>query len=63
MLNGQIGGLDPIGRGVNFALDPALYRVRQGPTDSGTLSFLALTLGLGIDPKTRWRAPPDLPTR
>jgi hypothetical protein len=37
--------------------------MRQGRTDSETLSFLVLTLGLGIDPAARWRVPPDPPAR
>ncbi|MBL8696880.1 MAG: class II glutamine amidotransferase [Alphaproteobacteria bacterium] len=50
MHNGQIGGYDAVARDLEFALDPALYRVRQGTTDSETFFYLWLTFGLEADP-------------
>jgi predicted glutamine amidotransferase len=50
MHNGQIGGYDALARDLDFALAPALYRARQGATDSETLFLLAATVGLDADP-------------
>jgi glutamine amidotransferase len=49
MHNGQIGGYDRIARELDLSLASDLYRRRQGTTDSETLFFLMLTLGLERD--------------
>lgn len=50
MHNGQIGGFDVVARALDIALAPALYRARQGTTDSETFFYLWLTFGLEADP-------------
>ncbi len=50
MHNGQIGGFDVVARALDIALSPALYRARQGTTDSETFFYLWLTFGLESDP-------------
>ncbi len=50
MHNGLIGGFDIVARALDIALSPALYRARQGTTDSETFFYLWLTFGLEADP-------------
>jgi glutamine amidotransferase len=52
MHNGQIGGFDRVARDLDFMLAPAFYRARGGTTDSETLFYLLLTLGLERDAET-----------
>ena len=50
MHNGAISGFGLIKRDLAFAVDPALYPLIQGTTDSEVLFHLALTYGLADDP-------------
>ncbi len=50
MHNGLIQDFPTLKRELVLAIDPALYPSIQGSTDSETLFFLALTLGLEDDP-------------
>lgn len=50
MHNGAISGFGLIKRDLTLAVDPALYPLMQGTTDSGVLFHLALTYGLADDP-------------
>jgi predicted glutamine amidotransferase len=50
MHNGAISQFGLIKRELALAVDPALYPLIQGTTDSETLFHLALTLGLADDP-------------
>jgi predicted glutamine amidotransferase len=50
MHNGQIAGFNYVRRELMFAIDPALFGLMEGSTDSETFFFLALTLGLERDP-------------
>ena len=50
MHNGLIYDFPKLKRELVLAIDPALYQSIQGSTDSETLFFLALTLGLEDDP-------------
>ena len=52
MHNGSIAGFSDVKRDLVLAVDPALYPLIEGSTDSEILFFLALTLGLGEDPVT-----------
>jgi predicted glutamine amidotransferase len=48
--NGMINGFAEIHRELALAVDPSLFRAIGGSTDSETLFYLALTLGLEEDP-------------
>jgi glutamine amidotransferase len=50
MHNGVLQGFREIKRDLTLAIDPSLYPDLEGSTDSETLFFLALTLGLTDDP-------------
>jgi glutamine amidotransferase len=50
MHNGVIGDWLTVKRDLVLAVDPALYPLIEGTTDSEVLFFLALTLGLEDDP-------------
>ncbi|MFE4725168.1 class II glutamine amidotransferase [Microbacterium sp. NPDC056736] len=52
MHNGAISGFGLIKRDLTLAVDPALYPLIQGTTDSEVLFHLALTYGLADDPIT-----------
>ena len=52
MHNGSIAGFSDVKRDLVLAVDPALYPLIEGSTDSEILFFLALTLGLEEDPVT-----------
>lgn len=48
--NGAIAGFSTLKRDLQLAVDPTLYPLIEGSTDSETLFFLALTFGLADDP-------------
>ena len=48
--NGAINGFSTLKRDLQLAVDPTLYPLIEGSTDSETLFFLALTFGLADDP-------------
>ncbi|WP_454050196.1 class II glutamine amidotransferase [Cellulomonas sp. Marseille-Q8402] len=48
--NGAIAGFSTIKRDLQLAVDPTLFPLIEGSTDSETLFFLALTFGLADDP-------------
>jgi glutamine amidotransferase len=48
--NGVVGGWPHVKRDLVLAIDPELYPLIEGSTDSEVLFYLALTLGLGADP-------------
>jgi predicted glutamine amidotransferase len=50
MHNGVIYGFPKVKRDLRVAIDPDLYPLIEGSTDSETFFFLALTLGLQRDP-------------
>ena len=50
MHNGQIAGFRQVKRELMLAIDPALFGLIEGSTDTETFFFLALTLGLEEDP-------------
>ena len=50
MHNGGIRDFDVVKRDLVFAVDPSLYPLIEGSTDSETFFFLALTFGLEDDP-------------
>lgn len=50
MHNGLINGFDALKRDLVLDVDPALFPLIRGQTDSEVLFFLALTLGLEDDP-------------
>ena len=50
MHNGLIGDFHKIKRDLVFAIDPDLYPLIEGSTDSETLFYVALTYGLEEDP-------------
>lgn len=50
MHNGSLTGFHTYKRDLQVAIDPALFADQEGSTDSETLFFLALTLGLTEDP-------------
>jgi glutamine amidotransferase len=50
MHNGSIARFPEVKRELMLAVDPALYADIEGSTDSETLFFLALTMGLEHDP-------------
>lgn len=50
MHNGSIKDFQRVKRDLVFAVDPVLYPVIEGATDSETLFFLALSFGLEEDP-------------
>ena len=50
MHNGGIREFDVVKRDLVFAVDPSLYPMIEGSTDSETFFFLALTFGLEDDP-------------
>jgi glutamine amidotransferase len=50
MHNGLIGDWLTVKRDLTVAVDPALYPLMEGTTDSEVLFFLAVTLGLEDDP-------------
>ncbi|HEY7632869.1 MAG TPA: class II glutamine amidotransferase [Thermoleophilaceae bacterium] len=50
MHNGFIDGFEAIKRDLRMAVDPSLYPAIIGQTDTETLFYLALTLGLEHDP-------------
>ena len=56
MHNGVINDWLTIKRDLVLAVDPALYPLIEGTTDSEVLFYLALTLGLEEDPSGRSRA-------
>ena len=51
MHNGKIGGWDGLRRRIEMAIPDALFRHRQGTTDSEAIFLLLLANGLGQDPK------------
>jgi glutamine amidotransferase len=50
--NGVINGFSTLKRDLRMAVDPTLYPLIEGSTDSETLFYLALTFGLTDDPPT-----------
>lgn len=50
MHNGFLGGFAKMKRDLTFAVDPSLYPLIHGTTDSEVMFYLALTLGLQDDP-------------
>jgi predicted glutamine amidotransferase len=52
MHNGSLAGFEKVRRDLLLAVDPSLYPLIQGSTDTETLFFLALTFGLTEDPPT-----------
>jgi predicted glutamine amidotransferase len=50
MHNGSLAGFAEVKRDLAMAVDPTLYPMIQGTTDTETLFFLALTFGLTEDP-------------
>jgi predicted glutamine amidotransferase len=50
MHNGSLAGFANIRRDLELAVDPSLYPLMQGSTDTEALFFLALTFGLTEDP-------------
>jgi glutamine amidotransferase len=50
MHNGAIAGFSTLKRDLQLAVDPSLFPLIEGSTDSETLFFLALSLGLTDDP-------------
>jgi glutamine amidotransferase len=50
MHNGSLAGFPDVKRDLLMAVDPALYPMIQGSTDTEALFFLALTFGLSEDP-------------
>lgn len=50
MHNGQIAGFHQVKRELAVAVDPALYPLIEGSSDTETFFFLALTFGLEQDP-------------
>jgi predicted glutamine amidotransferase len=50
MHNGSVAGFRDLKRELVFAVDPVLYPLIEGSTDSEVLFYLALTLGLEEDP-------------
>lgn len=50
MHNGSIGGFSTLKRDLQLAVDPALFPLIEGSTDSETVFFVALSLGLMDDP-------------
>lgn len=52
MHNGSLTGFRQYKRDLQLAVDPSLFADIEGSTDSETLFFLALTLGLTDDPVT-----------
>jgi predicted glutamine amidotransferase len=50
MHNGSLAGFAEVKRELAMAVDPTLYPMIQGTTDTETLFFLALTFGLTEDP-------------
>lgn len=53
--NGKIGGFDRVKRALDQAIDPELYPLIRGSTDSERMFFLALTFGLRDDPPAALR--------
>ena len=52
MHNGYLGGFSQMKRDLVLAIDESLYPEIHGQTDTETLFYLALTLGLADDPPT-----------
>jgi glutamine amidotransferase len=52
MHNGQIAGFQQVKRELMLAVDPELYPLIRGSTDTEAFFFLALTFGLDKDPPT-----------
>jgi predicted glutamine amidotransferase len=50
MHNGFLDGFAQVKRELTMAIDPSLYPLISGQTDTETLFYLALTLGLESDP-------------
>jgi glutamine amidotransferase len=50
MHNGSIARFQEVKRDLRMAVDPSLYPLIEGSTDTETLFFLALTFGLADDP-------------
>ncbi|MFE4469372.1 class II glutamine amidotransferase [Leifsonia sp. NPDC056824] len=50
MHNGFLGGFAKMKRDLTFSVDPSLYPLIHGTTDSEVMFYLALTLGLQEDP-------------
>jgi glutamine amidotransferase len=48
--NGRIRDFGRVRRDLDFAVDPALYNLMEGTTDSEVMFYLALTFGLEDDP-------------
>jgi glutamine amidotransferase len=48
--NGVVNGFSTLKRELRLAVDPTLYPLIEGSTDSETLFYLALTFGLADDP-------------
>ena len=55
MHNGQIGGYDRVRRALDLLIEPAIYHLREGTTDSETFFFLMLTNGLEKDVAVAFR--------
>jgi glutamine amidotransferase len=53
--NGEIGGFDRLKRVLDQAIEPELYPLLRGSTDSERMFFLALTFGLREDPPSALR--------
>jgi ergothioneine biosynthesis protein EgtC len=51
MHNGKIGGWETLRRSIEAAIPDALFRVRQGTTDSEVIFLLLLANGLETDPQ------------
>jgi predicted glutamine amidotransferase len=52
MHNGSLARFQEVKRDLQMAVDPSLYPMIEGSTDTETLFFLALTFGLTDDPPT-----------
>ena len=52
MHNGSLARFQEVKRDLQMAVDPSMYRMIEGSTDTETLFFLALTFGLTDDPPT-----------
>jgi predicted glutamine amidotransferase len=55
MHNGVIGGFARVRRALVMAVDPSLFPLIQGTTDSEVFCYLLLTFGLETDPEGAFR--------
>jgi glutamine amidotransferase len=60
MHNGFLGGFAAMKRDLTFAVDPSLYPLIRGTTDSEVLFYLAITFGLQSDPVGAMRKAVDM---